>query len=120
MDLIQLKIKMDASVIKYVKIIREFDGSMSMGDIKRKIENGDFAVEFDLEEYDVLDDLNGIDRKQGFRRMLDSLLNAGSRLEIYHDGEPSSLEFLDNWLESLEITRRQVEEDMNREAEAGL
>lgn len=52
--------------------------------------------------------------------MLDSLLNAGSRLEIYHDGEPSSLEFLDNWLESLEITRRQVEEDMNREAEAGL
>lgn len=40
MDLIQLKIKKDASVIKYVKIIREFDGSMSMGDIKRKIENG--------------------------------------------------------------------------------
>lgn len=117
MDIIQVKLQKDGSLMKYIKIIREFDSSLSMGDIKRSIEDGDFAVEFDLEEYDVLDDLNGVDRKQEFRSMLDALINAGAKLEIYRNDELSSMEFLDNWLESLEITRRQVEEDIDRETE---
>lgn len=117
MDIIQVKLQKDGSLMKYIKIIREFDSSLSMGDIKRSIEDGDFAVEFDLEEYDVLDDLNGVDRKQEFRSMLDVLINAGAKLEIYRNDELSSMEFLDNWLESLEITRRQVEEDIDRETE---
>lgn len=56
MDIIQLKIKNEGSIAKYIKIIREFDASLSMSDIKRKIETGDFAVEFDLEYYDTLED----------------------------------------------------------------
>lgn len=109
MDLIQLKIEKDNSVVKYIKIIREFDNSLSMSDIKRKIENGDFAVEFDLEYFDVLEDLNDIDRKQIFRDMIDSLCSAGAQISIYHNGELSSLEFLDNWLESLDEIDRQTE-----------
>lgn len=117
MDLIQIKIKKDDSAIKYITIIREFDSSLSIGDIKRRIEDDDFAVVFDLEYFDVLEDLNEIDRKKDFRSMLNSLYKAGAQLEIYHGGELSSIELLDNLLESLEETKRQVEIDMDREAD---
>lgn len=102
MDLIQLKIEKDNSAVKYIKIIREFDSSLSMGDIKRRIDENDFAVEFDLEDIDVLDELNDIDRKQEFRDLIDTLSNAGAKVTIYHNGDEESLEFLDNWLDTLD------------------
>ena len=102
MDLIQLKIEKDSSAVKYIKLIREFDSSLSMGDIKRKIGEGDFAVEFDLEDLDVLDELNDVDRKRKFRDMIESLNYAGAKVTIYHNGDEESLEFLDNWLDTLD------------------
>lgn len=115
MDLIQLKIKKDSSIIKYIKIIREFDSSLSMGDIKRRIEENEFAVEFDLENIDVLDELNDIDRKQIFRNMITKLESAGAEVSVYHNGELSSIELLDNWLGTLDEIERQTEEDIKRE-----
>lgn len=109
MDLIQLKVKKDASLIKYVKIIREFDGSLSMGDIKQKIENCDFAVEFDLENHDVLEELNDIDRKREFRGMINKLRMAGADVSVYNNGDEVSLEFLDNRLETLDEIDRQTD-----------
>lgn len=38
MGLIQLKIEKDNSIIKYIRIIRKFDSTISMGAIKQKIE----------------------------------------------------------------------------------
>lgn len=115
MDLIQLKIEKDSSTVKYIKIIRGFDSSLSMNDIKSRIEDNDFVVEFDLEDIDVLDELNDVDRKQVFRDMITGLENAGAKISIYHNGELSSLEFLDNWLNSIDEIDRQTEEDINRE-----
>lgn len=115
MDLIQLKIKKDSSIVRYVKIIREFDNSLSMSDIKHRIEEDDFAVEFDLENIDVLDDLNDISAKQVFRDMIDKLGNAGAELSVYHNGELSSIELLDNWLGTLDEIDHQTEEDIRRE-----
>lgn len=115
MDLIQLKIKKDSSIIKYIKIIREFDSSLSMGDIKRRIDENEFAVEFDLENIDVLDELNDIDRKQIFRNMITKLESAGAEVSVYHNGELSSIELLDNWLGTLDEIERQTEEDIKRE-----
>ncbi|MDE7229596.1 MAG: hypothetical protein K2N56_03870 [Oscillospiraceae bacterium] len=109
MDLIQLKIEKDNSAVKYIKIIREFDSSLSMGDIKRKIDEGDFAVEFDLEDLDVLDEMNDIDRKQEFRDMIESLINADAKVTIFHNGDEESLEFLDNWLDTLDEIERQTD-----------
>lgn len=102
MDLISVKIKKDNSVTKYIQIIRKFDSSLSMGMIKQNIENYDYVVSFDLEEFDVLEDLNGIDRKQAFRKMIQQLCEAGAELEIYQDEEVISIEFLDNLLETLD------------------
>lgn len=116
MDIIQLKIKKDGSIIKYIKLIREFDSSLSMGDIKRSIEENDYAVEFDLENIDILDELNDVDRKQVFRDMITGLENAGASISIYHNGELSSIELLDNWLGTLDEIDRQTEESIEREA----
>lgn len=111
MEPIQLKIAKDSSIIKYVKIIREFDSSLSMGDIKSRIESGDFVVEFDLESFDVLEDLSGVDRPRLFRGMIESLGSTGAQVSIYQGGEPISLEFLDNLLDSYDEIGSQVEAD---------
>lgn len=66
MDIIQLKIEKDSSVASYIKIIRKFDDSLSIGTIKQRIDQGDFVVGFDLEYYDALEDINEIDRKSFF------------------------------------------------------
>lgn len=112
MDIIQLKIKNEGSIAKYIKIIREFDASLSMSDIKRKIKTGDFAVEFDLEYYNTLEDLNGVDRKKIFRGLIRKLTEVGAEVSVYHNGESSSIELLDNWLVSLDEISRQIETDI--------
>lgn len=56
MDLIQCKIAPDNHILSYISFIRKFDRSLSVGEIKRKIENGLFAIEFNLEYFDVLED----------------------------------------------------------------
>ena len=44
MDIIQLKIEKDSSVASYIKIIRKFDDSLSVGTIKQRIDQGDFVI----------------------------------------------------------------------------
>jgi len=117
MDLIQIKISPDNAVIKYVKIIRKFDPSLSINTIKQCIEKNDFVVEFDLEYYDMIEEIQGIDRKEVFRNMIDELLKAGADIAIYQDGKLSSLELLDNWLNTIEQIRIDVDEDIDRETE---
>lgn len=115
MKLIQLKIEKDSSIVKYIKIIRKFDSSLSVGVIKKQIEEGAFVVGVDLEYYDVVEDINGIDRKIIFRDMMEELRQAGARISIYQEGELITIEAFENKLESLVITRQQVECDIDRE-----
>ena len=117
MDLIQLKIGKDSSMTKYIKIIRKFDNSLSTGTIKQRIEENDFVMGYDLECYDVLEDINGneIDRKKIFRDMLEELRRAGARISLYQDGEMISMKKLDNRLKMSDEIRRQVERDIEKE-----
>ena len=117
MDLIQIKIKKDSCLTKYIKIIRKFDCSLSIETIKQRIDENDFVMEFDLECYDVSEDINGneIDRKKIFWDMLKELFRAGARISIYEDGEMISTKSLDNRLAFLEEIRIQVERDIERE-----
>ena len=115
MDIIQLKIEKDSSVASYIKIIRKFDDSLSIGTIKQRIDQGDFVVGFDLEYYDALEDINEIDRKKLFRQMIADLYHAGAKISIYQDAEEIPIDILDNWLESLDIISPQVENDIDRE-----
>lgn len=117
MDLIQLKIEKDNSVAKYIKIIRKFDSSLSIGTIKQQIDKNDFVTGFDLEYYDVLEDINEIDRKTLFRNMIEELCQAGAKISIYQDNEMISIENLDNWLETLNEISQQISNDIDRELE---
>ena len=117
MDLIQIKIEKDCSITKYIRIIRKFDHSLPIGTIKQRIDENDFVMEFDLECYDVSEDINGneIDRKKIFWDMLKELFRAEARISIYEDGEMISTKSLDNRLAFLEEIRIQVERDIERE-----
>ena len=53
MDFIQLKIEKDSSITKYITIIRKFDQSLLAGTIKRRINENDFVMGYDLERNDV-------------------------------------------------------------------
>lgn len=117
MDLIQLKIEKDNSIAKYIKIIRNFDSSLSMNSIKQSIEKNDFVIGFDLDYYDVVEDLDGFDKKKAFRGMIEELSQVGAQISIYEDDELSSIELLDNRLKTLDEIRQEVEIDMDREAE---
>ena len=115
MDLIQLKIEKDKNTVKYISLIRKFNKKLSMGEIKQNIENGNFAVSFDLEYYDVVEDLDGVDRKVLFRQLISDLINSGAKIELYYNNEPTTLTFLDNWLGTLQQISDEVELDIERE-----
>ena len=117
MDFIQLKIEKDSSITKYIKIIRKFDNSLSIGTIKQRIDENDFVTGYDLERYDVSEDIDGneIDGKKIFRDMLEELRRAGARISLYQDGEMISMKKLDNRLKMSDEIRRQVERDIARE-----
>ena len=53
MNFIQLKIEKDRSITKYIKIIRKFDYSLSVGTIQQRINENDFVMGYDLERNDV-------------------------------------------------------------------
>ena len=117
MDFIQLKIEKDSSVTKYIKIIRKFDNSLSIGTIKQRIDENDFVMGYDLECYDISEDIDGneIDGKKIFRDMLEELRRAGARISLYQDGEMISMEILDNRLKTLDEISQEVERDIYRE-----
>lgn len=90
---------------------------MPIGTIKQRIDENDFVMGFDLECYDVSEDIDGneIDRKKIFRDMLKELCRAGARICIYEDGEMISMKSLDNRLAFLEEIRIQVEQKLGYE-----
>lgn len=116
MDLIQMKIKKDPSMVQYIKRIRKFDPSLTIGAVKGAIETGGFVLEYDLDSYDVLEALEGIDRKRVFRAFLQDLLDLGAEVELFQNREPITLDFLDNWLDTCDEIARQVERDCDLEA----
>jgi mannosyltransferase OCH1-like enzyme len=116
MGLVQLKLEKDIKVAKYISLIRKFDPTISIGQIKSNIENKTYAMSFDLEYYDVLEDLQGIDRKLVFRYLISQLMVEGAQLSIYIDGELWTLKHLDNWLNTMQEIREETERNMDLEA----
>lgn len=117
MELVQLKLEKDTKITKYISLIRKFDSSISIRQIKESIENDSYAISFDLQYYDVVEDLQGIDRKVLFRNLISQLEAEGARLRIYVDNELWTLEHLDNCLNTMDEIRRYTEMEMDLEAE---
>lgn len=117
MDLVQIKILNQGSIINYIKIIRKYDNNISIEQIKKNICNSNFVVTFDLHHHEPLEEFEKIDYKIKFRKLIDDLMENGAQLEIYHHGEKITLQLLDNWYNTLDIIAQQIERDIERECE---
>lgn len=114
----QLKVAKDSNYLKHIPLIRKCFPELSIGEIKRRIESGEVVAEQDpIPRWDPLDDLRGIDRVQMFRDLARALAARGAQVAVLEDGNPLTEELFENSLELLEEIRRQVEEDIEREAD---
>ena len=108
-----------------IKRIRVFYPDLPVGELGANIKAGKPAFSFDLEYHDVVEDLNGIDRRKIFRQLLEDLEAMGARLDmtltqVLTSGtskEPFTLKDFDNYMDFSAEIRRQVELDCDREAE---
>ena len=117
MSVYALKIKVDGNVSKAISILRKFDQSLSISEIRKRMQCNDFVVEYDLLHWDITEEMAGIDRITKFEKLIQSLEECGARVEIYKGNELVSKEFFGNSMQMLREIADEVEEDMDREAE---
>lgn len=124
-SIVSVTLHVKGSAAPYIKLIRTFDTSLSLGELSANIQSGRPAFSFDLEYYDVVEDLQGIDRRKTFRKLLEDLTAQGAQLEMTltqiltsgTEKKTFALEDLAQYLDFSEEIRRQVELDCDREAE---
>ena len=117
MSVYALKIKVEGNCSKVISILRKFDPSLSIGEIRKRMQCNDFVVEYDLLHWDITEEMAGIDRITKFEKFIQSLEECGARVEIYKGNELVSKEFFGNSMQMLREIADEVEEDMDREAE---
>jgi hypothetical protein len=81
----------DASTVKYIPEIRRFDSSLSIGEIKSRIENGTavFSKELITSEDLYYEDVYGTDeytRNMMFFSLIERLIGMGAELKITKEG----------------------------------
>lgn len=114
--MIQLKIKEDNNLTKYISLIRKYNNKLSIADIKNRIENQKYVIEHELiSQYDICDDIADIDRNKLFRDFISNLLLQGAIIELFENNRLISIEYLDNLLNSMKEIERQTLLDVDRE-----
>lgn len=106
-SIIGIKINEKNIPAKCIMIIRKYQ-DIPMSEIKQKIEDNQYIL-----KCDYIDD-NGIKSVLGLYNELNS---EGVNCSLYEHNNLTTIEFLNNLLNSYEETRKQVEEDIETEAE---
>jgi hypothetical protein len=113
----KLKIQAETAGTKVISILRKFDPSLSIGEIRRRIQENDYAVEYDLLRWEVTEELAGVDRISRFEGLIRALEECGAGVAIYNGDRLEDKEMFGNSMQMLREIRCEVEEDMEREAE---
>jgi len=113
----KLKIQAETAGTKVISILRKFDPSLSIGEIRRRIEENDYAVEYDLLRWEVTEGLAGVDRSCRGEGLIRALEECGAGVAIYNGDRLEDKEMFGNSMQMLREIRCEVEEDMAREAE---
>ena len=124
-NIVTVTVHPQGSAAPCVKRIRAFYPDLPMGELSANIKAGRPAFSFDLEYYDVVESLDGIDRRKIFRELLEDLEAQGAKLDMTLTQvlsssttvEPFTLRDFDNYMDFSEEIRQQVELDCDREAE---
>ena len=117
MSVYALKIRIEGTGSKVISILRYFDPSLSIGEIRKRIKEDDFPVKYDLLHWDVTEEMAGVDRISKFESLIRALEECGAKIEIYRGDELISREFFENSMQTLREISAEVEEDMDREAD---
>lgn len=121
MVVVGIKIVRDTNFIKYIKYIKDINDMLSIGEIKNKILNNEYVIQFDLMG-DVNEQIRlGIDQytiNLNFFNKLKNLESFGVKIEVYLNDKLVTMEKLMSKIEFLGEIGQEVEEDMEREAQA--
>ena len=116
MSVYAIKIRIEGNGSKVIPILRRFEPSLSIGEIRKRMQSDDFVVKYDLLHWDVTEEMAGIDRISKFESLIQSLEECGAQIEIYNGSELISREFFKNSMQMLREIADEVGEDMDREA----
>lgn len=121
MIVVGIKIVRDTNFIKHIKYIKDINDMLSIGEIKNKILNNEYVIQFDLMG-DVNEQIRlGIDQytiNLNFFNKLKNLESFGVKIEVYLNDKLVTMEKLMSKIEFLGEIEQEVEEDMEREAQA--
>lgn len=121
MEIVGIKIVRDDNFVKYIKPIKDINAMLGIGEIKNRIINNEYVIEFDLMG-DVHDQIRlGTDQytiNLSFVNNLKNLEILGAKIEVYLNDELINMEKLTNKIDFLRGIEQEVEEDMDREAQA--
>ena len=117
MSVYAIKIRIEGNGSKVIPILRRFEPSLSIGEIRKRMQSDDFVVKYDLLHWDITEEMAGIDRISKFESLIQSLEEYGAQIEIYNGDELISKEFFENSMQMLREIADEVDEDMDREAE---
>ena len=111
--IVTVKIARDENLLLYVRMIRTYDKRLSIGDIKRRIENDEAVIEFNTYGYDFNDEftkgLTEDDYNFGFYRFLEEIQHKGAKLSILLDNEQADMQSLYQRLVFEKETRDEIE-----------
>lgn len=114
--MIQLKIKEDNNLAKYISLIRKYNNKLSIADIKNRIKNQNYVIEHELiSGYDICDDIANIDRNRLFRELISNLLLQGAIIELFENNRLISIEYLDNRLNSIVEIEQETLSDIDNQ-----
>ena len=121
MEIVGIKLIKDDNYIKYIKPIKDINAMLSIGEIKKRILNSEYVIQFDLMgdvNEQILLGADSYTLNLNFINNLKNLESLGAKIEVYLNDELVNKEKLMNKIEFLREIEQQVEEDMEREAQA--
>lgn len=115
MSIYRLKTKNIDNISKIIPVLRRFDLSLSIADIRKRIEEDDYVVEYDLLHWEITEEIAGVDRISKLRSLIQTIEDCGAEVEIYEDDELIDKEFFNNRMEMLREISCEVDLDMDTE-----
>ena len=100
MDTIGLKVKTNTQLAVCIKVLRRYT-KLSMGEIKEKINNGDYVYECSYIDSEGINEINKI-----YKELSESNIEA----DIYEHGRLTNIEFVKN----LSDTYCEIDDEINR------
>ena len=117
MSIYKLKIGTEDNGAKIISILRKFDPSLSIADIRKRIAEDDYIVEYDLLHWDITEQLASVDRISKLRELIQLLEECDADVRIFDERGPIDKTFFENSMQRLREIEQEVIEDMDREAE---